>query len=156
MLELFRFLPRVNQEYDEKRGFLIIHSIPPMDATFFINSLYSFFPLQLLVSTIDFRYITDAITPHEAITILKQNQSVKEARVNELLETGYPCYTTQIGWMGYSDDRIRQLCQEYLAQGFDAFKLKVGRDLKSDQKRCKIVRDEIGWNNKLVKCSFFI
>lgn len=55
--------------------------------------------------------------------------------------------------MGYSDDRIRKLCKEYLAQGFDAFKLKVGRDLKSDQQRCKLVREEIGWDNKLVKCA---
>lgn len=55
--------------------------------------------------------------------------------------------------MGYSDERIRQLCQEYLAQGFDAFKLKVGRDLESDKKRCALVREEIGWDNKLVSLS---
>lgn len=53
--------------------------------------------------------------------------------------------------MGYSDERIRQLCREYLAQGFDAFKLKVGRDVESDRKRCALVREEIGWNNKLVR-----
>lgn len=53
--------------------------------------------------------------------------------------------------MGYSDERIRELCREYLAQGFDAFKLKVGRDLESDRNRCALVREEIGWNNKLVR-----
>lgn len=52
--------------------------------------------------------------------------------------------------MGYTDDKIRQLCREYLAAGFTAFKLKVGRDLESDKKRCRLVREEIGWQNKLV------
>lgn len=54
------------------------------------------------------------------------------------------------GWMGYTDERIRHLCREYLAQGFDAFKLKVGRNLESDRKRCALVREEIGWDKKLV------
>lgn len=52
--------------------------------------------------------------------------------------------------MGYSDECIRNLCREYLAQGFDAFKLKVGRNLESDRKRCALVREEIGWDKKLV------
>lgn len=52
--------------------------------------------------------------------------------------------------MSYSDERVRQLCKEYLAQGFDAFKVKVGRDLSSDRARCALIREEIGWNNKLV------
>lgn len=52
--------------------------------------------------------------------------------------------------MGYTDDKIRQLCREYLADGFTAFKLKVGKDVESDKKRCRLVREEIGWQNKLV------
>lgn len=52
--------------------------------------------------------------------------------------------------MGYSDQLIRQLCKEYLAQGFDAFKVKVGRDLDSDRSRCALIREEIGWDNKLM------
>lgn len=129
---------------------------------------------QLLVSTIDFRYITDAITPDEALAMLKAAVPEKMDRIEDLLKDGYPCYTTQVGkysppnhtpgidsintvyrcgvkgWMGYSDERVRQLCREYLAQGFDAFKLKVGRDLEGDRKRCALVREEIGWKNKLV------
>lgn len=52
---------------------------------------------ELLVSTIDFRYITDAITPAQAIEILRQGQTGKQQRITELMKTGYPCYTTQVG-----------------------------------------------------------
>ena len=113
------------------------------------------FEFQLLVSTIDFRYITDVVTPAEAVNLLKKNQNGKLERVNELIKTGYPCYTTQVGWMGYSDEKIRGLCKEYLAKGFDAFKLKVGQDLEGDRKRCKLIREEIGWDNRLVSVSRF-
>lgn len=82
--------------------------------------------------------------------MLVENKSTMPKRVNELLTNGYPAYTTQIGWMGYTNDRIRKLCKEYLAKGFTAFKLKVGQDLKSDKFRCNLVREEIGWDNHLV------
>lgn len=104
----------------------------------------------MLVSTIDFRYITDVVTPAEAVELLKKNAAGKEKREKELLEVGYPCYTTQVGWIGYTDDYIREKCKEYIAKGFTAFKIKVGRDINSDIKRCKILREEIGWTNKLV------
>lgn len=55
------------------------------------------FTTQLLVSTIDFRYITDVITPDEAIEMLKKSQQNKQQRIDELSEQGYPCYTTQVG-----------------------------------------------------------
>jgi len=105
---------------------------------------------ELLVQCIDFRYISDVITPQEAIAILNHSQSGKAERVQELMQNGYPCYTTQVGWMGYTDETIRQLCRAYLSKGFTAFKLKVGRDLESDKKRCRLIREEIGWQNKLM------
>lgn len=52
---------------------------------------------QELVSTIDFRYITDVITKEEAIEILKSKQSGKNERERILKEKGYPAYTTQVG-----------------------------------------------------------
>lgn len=55
------------------------------------------------------------------------------------------------GWIGYTDDYIREKCKEYIAKGFTAFKIKVGRDIDSDIRRCKILREEIGWTNRLVK-----
>ncbi|XP_055305828.1 mitochondrial enolase superfamily member 1-like [Sitodiplosis mosellana] len=104
----------------------------------------------LLVSTIDFRYISDVVTPAEAVKMLKEGQNGKQQRIDELLKNGYPCYTTQVGWIGYSDEYRRSLCKEYLAQGFNAFKLKVGQNLEDDRHRCRLVREEIGWKNKLM------
>jgi L-fuconate dehydratase len=103
-----------------------------------------------LVSTIDFRYITGALTPDEAIAILEKNESTKAAREAELLRDGYPAYTTSVGWLGYSDEKVRGLCREALAAGWTNFKMKVGGDLKDDVRRAAIVRSEIGPQNKLM------
>ncbi|XP_055533364.1 mitochondrial enolase superfamily member 1-like [Wyeomyia smithii] len=103
-----------------------------------------------LVSVIDFRYITDAITPEKAINILKTSQHDRQTRINELVAKGYPAYTTQVGWLGYNDDQIRTLCRKYLSKGFTAFKIKVGQNVENDINRCRLVREEIGWENKLM------
>lgn len=100
--------------------------------------------MQLLVSTIDFRYITDVITPDEAVAMLEKMRAGSQQRCDDLTANGYPCYTTQVGWLGYADETLRQLCKKYLDLGFTAFKIKVGRDLKDDLRRARIVREEIG------------
>ncbi|XP_034835915.1 mitochondrial enolase superfamily member 1-like [Maniola hyperantus] len=97
-----------------------------------------------LVSTIDFRYITDVITKDEAIQLLKVKLAGKEERVKQLLEKGYPAYTTQVGWMGYSDELVKELCNKYLSLGFKHFKVKVGLNLEDDIRRCSAVRKYIG------------
>tara|TARA_B110000093_G_C12965537_1_gene409444 strand:+ start:1591 stop:2910 length:1320 start_codon:yes stop_codon:yes gene_type:complete len=96
------------------------------------------------VKCIDFTYITDAITPSEALKILKKNEPTKQERINNLLENGYPAYTTSAGWLGYSDDKMRRLCQEAKAEGFMHMKIKVGSDLQDDMRRAQIIREEIG------------
>jgi L-fuconate dehydratase len=103
-----------------------------------------------LVRCVDFRYITDAITPHEAITMLRQVEATKAERETEMREKGYPAYTTSAGWLGYSDEKIRRLCREALAEGWRDFKIKVGRDVEDDIRRCKIIREEIGDDNHLM------
>lgn len=103
-----------------------------------------------LVACIDFRYITDAITPDEALEILRTNDASKQERINYLHEHGYPAYTTSAGWLGYSDDKIRHLCREGLAEGWRHFKIKVGRDVEDDIRRCAIIREEIGDENYLM------
>jgi L-fuconate dehydratase len=103
-----------------------------------------------IVSCIDFRYITDVLTPDEAVAILKKQESGKAARESELRRDGYPAYTTSVGWLGYSDDKVRDLCREALALGWTNFKMKVGGDLKDDMRRAAIVRQEIGLRNKLM------
>jgi L-fuconate dehydratase len=106
-------------------------------------------PKQLL-SAIDFRYIDDALTPHEALDILKAACPGKQARLQQLQQTGYPAYTTSVGWFGYSEEKIRRLCHEALADNWTHFKLKVGGDPAEDLRRGHIVREEIGWTNKLM------
>ncbi len=103
-----------------------------------------------IVRCIDFRYITDAITPAQAIDLLHRHQSTRDARERELLRDGYPAYTTSAGWLGYSDDKIRRLCREGLAGGWSHFKIKVGRDLADDVRRAAIIREEIGPDRKLM------
>lgn len=96
------------------------------------------------VRLIDFRYLTDALTVGEALAILESLASTKGERIARMEARGYPAYTTSAGWLGYSDDKIRALCSEGLAQGWDRFKIKVGRDLQDDRRRCAIIREEIG------------
>lgn len=103
-----------------------------------------------LVRCIDFRYITDAITPDEALEILRANEATKVERITDLHQHGYPAYTTSAGWLGYPDDKIRALCREGLAKGWHSFKIKVGRDLQDDIRRCRIIREEIGDKNPLM------
>ncbi len=103
-----------------------------------------------LVRCINFRYISDALTPQEALAILREKAATKAQREAELSSRGYPAYTTSAGWLGYSDERIRQLCREMLAQGWNSFKIKVGRDLQDDIRRCRVMREEIGSENHLM------
>jgi L-fuconate dehydratase len=97
-----------------------------------------------LVRCIPFRYITDALSPHEALDILRRNATGLPERRARLLDTGVPAYTTSIGWLGYSDEKVRQMCRTAVAEGWRHFKLKVGRDLDEDMRRAGIVREEIG------------
>ncbi len=106
-------------------------------------------PCQLL-KAVDFRYIDDALTPAEAKDILEKARSGKVERLARLRKTGYPAYTTSVGWFGYSEEKIRRLCHEALAEGWTHFKLKVGGDPQEDLRRGRIVREEIGWTKKLM------
>lgn len=97
-----------------------------------------------LIKCIDFTYITDAISPAEALNLLKKNELTKNLRITHLLENGYPAYTTSAGWLGYSDQKMRRLCREAKAEGFKHMKIKVGSDLEDDIRRSTIIREEIG------------
>ena len=103
-----------------------------------------------IVAQIDFRYITDFITPDEALALLEARAAGKAARVATLKAEGYPCYTTSAGWLGYSDDKLRTLCAEAIAQGFRHVKIKVGADAADDRRRLAIVREVIGPDVKLM------
>jgi L-fuconate dehydratase len=105
---------------------------------------------EKLVSCIDFTYITDAITPEEALAMLKEKEVGKKERIARLEAQGYPAYTTSAGWLGYSDEKMRRLCREAKEAGFKHMKIKVGADLQDDIRRSTIIREEIGWDLKLM------
>jgi L-fuconate dehydratase len=105
---------------------------------------------EQIVTTMDFRYIDDALSPSEALQILQRRQKDQANRIEQLRAEGYPAYTTSVGWFGFSDEEIRGLCKAALAEGWTHFKLKVGGSLQDDLRRGRLVRAEIGWENRLM------
>lgn len=103
-----------------------------------------------IVSCVPFRHITDALTPEEATEILRRNEATRRGREQEILEHGYPAYTTSVGWLGYSDEKVRNLVREGLANGWTHFKMKVGQKLDEDIRRARLIREEIGPERKLM------
>lgn len=97
-----------------------------------------------LVSLVDFRYLSDALTPEEALAILRAAEPGRAERAERLRAEGYPAYTTSPGWLGYSDDKLVGLAKEVVADGFTQIKLKVGGDLADDVRRLGLARQAVG------------
>jgi L-fuconate dehydratase len=97
-----------------------------------------------IVDLVDFRYIDDALTPAEALDILRAARLGRSERIEELLRTGYPAYTTTPGWLGYSDEKLVRLSLEAVADGFTQIKLKVGADGDADARRVALARKAVG------------
>ena len=105
---------------------------------------------QQLISCIDFRYISDALTPVEALDMLERMAPTRAKREAEIVSSGYPAYTTSAGWLGYSDEKLRALCRDAVAAGWSHIKLKVGQHIEDDVRRARIVREEIGQQRHLM------
>jgi L-fuconate dehydratase len=105
---------------------------------------------EQIVAAIDFSYITDALTPEQALEILQRKAPGKSAREAEMRRDGYPAYTTSTGWLGYPDEKVRRLCREAVGQGWTAFKMKVGQTLADNERRAGLMREEIGPSRKLM------
>ncbi len=99
---------------------------------------------EQLVDAADLSYLSDVLTRDEAIDMLAKLEPTKQERIDQLEWTGYPCYTTSAGWLGYSDDKLRRLCQEAVDEGYRHIKLKVGANLEDDIRRLAIAREVIG------------
>ena len=99
---------------------------------------------EWLVSQVDFRYIEDAITPSEALELLRAGKAGAAERARILGEQGYPAYTTSPGWLGYSDEKLIRLAEQAVAEGFTQIKLKVGADLQDDLRRFRAARSAVG------------
>jgi L-galactonate dehydratase len=101
-----------------------------------------------LVKLIDFRYIVDVLTPEEALEMFRAGQEGKEGRIRDALENkAVPAYTTSAGWLGYSDDKVRQLLNETKRDGFKFFKMKVGGNIEDDKRKLEIARSVIGYED---------
>jgi L-galactonate dehydratase len=99
------------------------------------------------VQCIDFRYITDAITPEEAVKLLKGEEEGKKKRLQDALDSkAVPAYTTSAGWLGYGEAKMKGLLQETLSKGYKHFKLKVGTSIEQDRSRLSIAREVIGYD----------
>ena len=105
---------------------------------------------EQLVDVADLRYLSDALTRDEAIAMLEALEPPRPQRIAELERTGYPCYTTSAGWLGYDDETLRRRCQEAVDSGFRHVKLKVGANLADDIGRCAIAREVLGPDRHLL------
>ncbi|WP_152184962.1 enolase C-terminal domain-like protein [Segeticoccus rhizosphaerae] len=99
---------------------------------------------EQLVDLVDFRYLTNVLTPREALRLLRRTEPGRAERVRTLLEVGYPAYTTTPGWLGYDDNKLVRLCREAVDQGFTLIKLKVGADRTDDVRRLGLARRTLG------------
>jgi len=99
---------------------------------------------EQFASCVDFRYLTDALTKSQAVELLDRFSGSRRHRIEELHAVGYPSYTTSAGWLGYSDEALREKCTDLKARGWSHFKIKVGRDLNDDLRRCSVLRQEMG------------
>jgi L-fuconate dehydratase len=99
---------------------------------------------QELTGLVDFRYLSDALTPDEALALLERGAAGRAGRIAALRRDGYPAYSTGPGWLGYSDERLAALCAEAVAEGFTQVKIKVGAALEDDKRRCAIARETVG------------
>jgi L-fuconate dehydratase len=97
-----------------------------------------------IVSTVDFRYISDAIAPDEAVDLLRAAGAGRAEREHALRTRGYPAYTTSAGWIGYDDDKVEELVRLALVEGFHHVKMKVGGDTASDVRRAGLIRNALG------------
>jgi L-fuconate dehydratase len=99
---------------------------------------------EQIADLVDFRYLGDALTRDEALDLLRRGAAGRAGRTETLLREGYPAYSTTPGWLGYSDERMAELCTQAVADGFAKVKLKVGASLADDIRRCRIARETVG------------
>ena len=107
-------------------------------------------PPERLADCVDWRYLSDALSRDEAVELLERARDGREAREAELARDGYPGYTMAAAWLGFSDEQVRALTREAVADGWNAFKMKVGADPEADRRRAALIRSEIGPDRALM------
>ncbi|MGW4461995.1 L-fuconate dehydratase [Micromonospora sp. NPDC004704] len=99
---------------------------------------------EQIVDLVDWRYLTDALTPDEALEILRAALPGRAERIAELERRGYPAYTTSPGWLGYDDSKLTRLAKQAVADGYRQIKLKVGGNREDDVRRLALAREVVG------------
>src|SRR5947207_1648674 len=97
-----------------------------------------------LVAAVDLSYVTDALTEADALDLLSQRQSTRHERQAAITASGFPAYVTSVGWLGYGEEKIRELCAAAVAEGWDMVKMKVGASPEVDRRRAEIIRSAVG------------
>jgi L-fuconate dehydratase len=105
---------------------------------------------EQFVDCLDLRYVEDVLTRAEALEIVRGNASARARRIRHLERHGYPAYTTSAGWLGYDDEKLQQCCRDAVASGFRHIKLKVGRNIDDDVRRCRLARETVGNDIRLM------
>ena len=103
------------------------------------------FTPEEFVRCIDFRYLTDVITPESAIELLKSMEAGKQERLEKALKNqAVVGYNTSVGWLGFDDDEVRKRLDKAIKDGFKHFKLKVGLGHEADRRRLGLIREVAG------------
>ena len=113
-------------------------------------ALVADFTPEQFVSAVPFQYLTDALDPGAARELLEERAAGKAERRAEMERDGFPAYTTSAGWLGYTEEEIRRLAREAVAEGWNDVKMKVGGPPEDDAKRAAILREEIGMERRLM------
>ena len=103
-----------------------------------------------LYELVDWNYLSDVVGKEEIITYLDSTAKTASTRISALEESGYPAYTTSAGWLGYTDEKMRELLREAVDAGWTTFKMKVGSDLDDDKRRARLIREFIGQDGQLM------
>ena len=97
-----------------------------------------------VVRLLDLSYLDEVLSERDALELLQGELASRNTRM-PILNSGYPGYDTSVGWMGYDDQKVRDLTQRAMDSGFKAFKLKVGSDDQDrDLRRAAMLRECIG------------
>ena len=59
---------------------------------------------------------------------------------------GFPAYTTSAGWLGYTEEEIRRLAREAVAEGWNDVKMKVGGPPEEDARRARSSARRSAWS----------
>lgn len=58
---------------------------------------------EQLVDSADLTYLSDVLSSDDAVALLADLEPTRQDRIDQLSESGYPCYTTSAGWFEYVD-----------------------------------------------------